>query len=551
VTVRDLIDPNITGLDDQNVEYPEVPSSYHEECLANPDLDICPQASDLCGNVTITFNETTHNGTCLFAYTIVRVWTATDLVGHTVTTQQTINVMDTTPPELHFDHCQVDPDVTEVYEWGEGVPVMDTDCVTATDNSGQSLEVTADETILEEDAVHEYTIVRTFTAEDDCGNVGISVVTLLVVDTTPPELKEYPRDETVECDALASPCVIETVPEPKENMTVFFWQRYENGTYYYTWTASDHAGNTVTHIQAVTVEDTTPPVFSRYPEDVNVSCDCDTFPAFVTIHAKDNCFAGHIVVNQTETRIDGTSPHQYMLVRTWTAVDDFSNSVTHQQTIRVYDDEAPVIIFQPNDMTLPCDMQLPPSGNIARDNCDAEVELSFAQKVVGSNSDDSGCYQLERSWSVADVTGNEASHTYTITVEDNQPPHYDEAPHAVYMNPSEQGQYTQKPDAVETLFQMSDNCGQATVSFVACNVTSGVETVGDDDCQYYADSDNLYLKAFAGYQYTVYAEAEDSCGNVVSLSRQISVCHVDGGCVVDDNFWGQTQISTISTVDSY
>ena len=46
----------------------------------------------------------------------------------------------------------------------------------------------------------DYTITRTFTATDDCGNATTATQTITIVDTTAPEFTFVPADYTIECD---------------------------------------------------------------------------------------------------------------------------------------------------------------------------------------------------------------------------------------------------------------------------------------------------------------------------------------------------------------
>ena len=71
------------------------------------------------------------------------------------------------------------------------------DDATATDNCGEvSIEVVSETT--SGDCTGEYTITRTFTATDDCGNSTSATQTITVQDTTAPELS-IPADYTAEC----------------------------------------------------------------------------------------------------------------------------------------------------------------------------------------------------------------------------------------------------------------------------------------------------------------------------------------------------------------
>ena len=65
------------------------------------------------------------------------------------------------------------------------------------------------------DCAGSYTIERTFTATDDCGNSTSATQTITVEDTTAPEFTSVPADYTAECldelildDASASTTVV-------------------------------------------------------------------------------------------------------------------------------------------------------------------------------------------------------------------------------------------------------------------------------------------------------------------------------------------------------
>ena len=69
---------------------------------------------------------------------------------------------------------------------------------TAMDNcNGAVLEVTSE--VIPGNATGNYTVVRTFTATDDAGNMASATQTITVEDTTAPEFTSVPADYTAEC----------------------------------------------------------------------------------------------------------------------------------------------------------------------------------------------------------------------------------------------------------------------------------------------------------------------------------------------------------------
>ena len=139
--------------------------------------------------MTIEEVSETIAGDCAGSYTIVRTFTATDDAGNSTSATQTITVEDTTAPEF----TSVPADYT-----AECSDELILDDASASDNCGAvSIEVSS-ETIAG-DAAGNYTVVRTFTATDDCGNSTSATQTITVEDTTAPEFTSVPADYTAEC----------------------------------------------------------------------------------------------------------------------------------------------------------------------------------------------------------------------------------------------------------------------------------------------------------------------------------------------------------------
>ena len=152
------------------------------------------------------------------------------------------------------------------------------------------------------DAAGNYTIVRTFTATDDCGNSTQATQTITVEDTTRPELT-IPADYTAECsdelildDATATDNCGEVTIEVSSETTAGDC----DGSYTVTrtFTATDDAGNSSSATQTITVEDTTAPEFTSVPSDYTVECS-DEMP-MDDATASDNCSEVSITV-ESET----------------------------------------------------------------------------------------------------------------------------------------------------------------------------------------------------------------------------------------------------------
>jgi hypothetical protein len=161
-------------------------------------------ATDNCGEVSIAVEVVTTPGDCAGNYTITRTFTATDDCGNSSSATQTITVQDTTAPML-----SIPADYTA--ECDEELVFDD---ASATDNCG-TVTITVEEVTIDTECAQEYSIERTFTATDDCGNSSSATQTITVEDTTAPIITDaggLMNGETVEvcCESLEGGV---TIPE--------------------------------------------------------------------------------------------------------------------------------------------------------------------------------------------------------------------------------------------------------------------------------------------------------------------------------------------------
>ena len=102
-----------------------------------------------------------------------------------------------------------------------------------------------------------------------------------------------PTDFTTECDNIPAPEVLEAYDDCScEVIEVILEEAQTNGCEYEitrVWTATDCSGNSVTHTQVLTVEDTISPVLSGTPEtEITINCQ-DDHPVLPLLTADDNC----------------------------------------------------------------------------------------------------------------------------------------------------------------------------------------------------------------------------------------------------------------------
>jgi len=445
ITVEDTTAPVISCPDDTTIECDEsIDPSNAGSATATDNCDTSPTvnyADQVNGNV------------------ITRTWTATDDCGNSSSCQQTITILDTTPPVIS---CPADVTI----ECDESADPSNTGAATATDNCDTGVIITYTDSDATGSCPQEKVITRTWHAEDNNGNYAECVQTITVQDTTTPVIA-CPGDITLECDQSTDPSNTGTATASDNcgSVTVIYSDNIipgscpDNYTIQRTWTATDECDNSSDCMQTITIQDTTPPVITC-PSDITIECDESTLPSNTgNASAVDNC-DGSPDVTYTDSRNYG------VITRTWTATDNCGNSSSCQQTITILDTTPPVINC-PTDVTIECDQSTDPSNTgsaTAIDNCDTNVTISYTDSETAGS-----CPQektISRTWHAEDDNGNYAECIQTITVEDTTTPVIT-CPGDITLecdqstDPSNTGSAT-----------ASDNCGAVTVTY-SDNIVSG------------------------------------------------------------------------------
>ncbi|WP_296378261.1 hypothetical protein, partial [Winogradskyella sp.] len=70
---------------------------------------------------------------------------------------------------------------------------------TATDACGSDFTLTFEDVTTNGDCAGEYSVTRTWTATDACGNASTATQTINVIDTDAPVIAALPADSTINC----------------------------------------------------------------------------------------------------------------------------------------------------------------------------------------------------------------------------------------------------------------------------------------------------------------------------------------------------------------
>jgi len=449
-----------------------LPADLNVSCASEVPPAAQMTATDTCGTATVTFSESRTNGTCANNFILERTWTATDECGNTQVHIQTIMVNDSTAPVFNGT---LPADVTVSCSTDVPAAVK----MTAADNCGTAT-VTFSENRINGSCDDNYTLIRIWTAADECGNETEYIQIITVDDKTAPLITVPAENKTVECDGAGNLTELQNWltgnggASATDNCGTVIWSNdYDSsnfvmacgntGSVKVIFTATDACGNSTQTDGIFTIIDTGKPGFAGTLPPAVITASCDNIPATVSLTATDVC--GTATVTFTETRVDGLCANSYDLVRTWTATDECGNISTYTQTIKVVDNEAPVFNgILPANVTYSCNAEVPiPAVLTATDNCGVATVTFTETRTDGACGNN---YILIRTWTATDVCGNKTQHTQTITVDDKTAPVFTTAPENVIVECDGAGNLTEFNAWLASYGGSSatDNCGAVTMS---------------------------------------------------------------------------------------
>ncbi len=469
--------------------------------------DVTDEADNCSSTLDATYTDTVVAGACEGTLVITRTWSLVDDCGNAAANQtQTITVSDNTPPIFSEEPADVSV---------ECHTVPDAPTVTASDScNSNEITVSFNEERTDGACDSDYILKRTWTAVDACGNTAEHIQTITVSDNTTPTFTAPSTIEIVadaSCNYDAGVTITGNVTDEADNCSSTLDATYTDtvvagaceGTLVITrtWSLVDDCGNAAANqTQTITVSDNTAPVFSEEPADVSV--ECSEVPNAPTVTATDSCNSNEISVSFNEERTDGTCDSDYILKRTWTAVDACGNTAEHIQTITVSDNTTPTFTAPSTieivaDASCNYDAGVTITGDVTdeADNCSSTLDATYTDTVVAGACE--GTLVITRTWSLVDDCGNAAANqTQTITVSDNTAPVFSEEPADVSV------ECHTVPDAPTVTATDSCNSNEITVSF------------NEERTEGACDSDYILKRTWT---------AVDACGNTAEHIQTITV----------------------------
>jgi len=489
ITVTDTTDP---------VVYNE-PVDFTVECGQFWDFTP-PTFEDNCDD-DLTLDSGSSESTDGCTVTITYWWSATDNCDNTTMVDLVVTIIDTTDPIIvapNGGEFSCDEDIV----YGEA---------SASDTCDEDVELTFEDVTVPGACPQSYSIERTYTAVDDCGNVATTLVIYWVYDNEAPEFTSVPEAVTIECSDALPTDQASAIDNCGEVTITVNDEWYVQGDCYSviirTWTAVDECENENTASQTITIIDTTAPVIEG-ETDVEMPCDNISTEIHASIVATDNCDTDvEIVIWGEDIPVSGSCAGK--LIRTYRAYDNCQNWSEFVQFITLIDETAPVANMDPEDMTVECGSEWSPANITFTDNCDDELTL-LPDVFVETD----GCVTTYNYvWIAIDHCDNATTVNQTITVVDTTDPIID----------SEDSEITVDCNIVVDFAvpTATDNCDEDVEVVPSYSSTPG-------DCP------GEYTEV---YTFT----AIDNCGNSSSVSY--TVHHVDNVGPVLENIPSSNEYS--------
>jgi uncharacterized protein affecting Mg2+/Co2+ transport len=321
------------------------------------------------------YSDVITNGPCQGSKIIARTWSLTDGCNNTTLKVQTITVTDAIPPTFtRPPDIAINSDVNCAYNVSVGITG---DVTNEHDNCSTGLQATYTDAINNSNPCN-IIISRTWHLVDNCGNAASNQVqTIIVHDILPPTFTRPPNITIytdANCNYNASVSVTGDVTDEHDNCSIglqaTFTDVVSSGScegsriITRTWHLVDNCGNAAANqVQIITVNDITPPTFTRPPDITiyaNFNCNYNASLAVTgdVTNVHDNCSTG-IHATYVDAIANGSCPGKKIITRTWSLVDDCGNAAPDQvQTITVLDIIPPAFTSLPTPVRTFCVINL-------------------------------------------------------------------------------------------------------------------------------------------------------------------------------------------------
>ncbi|HEX3165852.1 MAG TPA: MopE-related protein [Chitinophagaceae bacterium] len=486
-------------------------------------------ATDACGTTTVTSSDGAITGSCTKTQT--RTFTATDAGGNTSTVARTVTwTVDVTPPTFTGSYADVNLGCNPANPNGS------LGTATATDVCGAVTITSQDGSVVSYGCNR--SITRSFAATDGCNNKSTtSRIVRWISDLTPPSFTGSYADVNLGCNPVnpdgslgsataTDGCGAVTITSSDGAVISNGCNRSRTRTF----TATDGCLNTSTTSRTVRwIADITPPSFTGYYSDVNLTCNpANPDGSLGTATATDVC--GTVTITSYDGAVVSNGCNRSR-TRTFTAKDGCLNSSTTSRTVRwIYDVTAPTLTPGGTTFTLEwnpnaSDINAALGAATATDACGAATVSSSDGSVTGD------CLKSQtRTFTAKDACGNTSTVSRTVTWKyDKTPPVITNAlPSMCILAPA-----NHKMRDVVINYSLTDNCGGTISSILSVSSDEPISGTGDGDAApdwEVINNQNVRLRAERsgsgdGRVYTITITATDAGGNTSTSSVEVRVTH--------------------------
>jgi hypothetical protein len=432
-------------------------------------------ASDACSSIEITYVDEAIQAGC--PGLITRTYSVADACGNASQATQQIYLVEAGTLEFTSFPADTTVNCSDVLTLN---PLVEYSQVCF------NTQLTQSEAIVAGNCPANYTLIRTYSLSDACGNTASQVWTVTVSDTDAPQFTSVPGDLELTCGDEAvvdEPTVFDACSEvtiTSSQVTQPLTCAYEVLT---TWTATDACGNSASTEQTTIYTDDVDPEFSFIPESVTINCG----EPFVldTAEVVDGC--SEVTLAWTDEPLFDCAGSY---IRIWRAFDGCGNQALESTVVTYVDTQAPILVGIPESTNGSCGSPAFDANITAEDNCDQNPTVTIDVVSVPGNCGSIATY----TWTATDACGNSSTQTRTYTLTDDVGPDFGSASDTVY--------------AI---------CGDAASLFnvpalEATDACSEVTSVTFTDLESAADCGSIIVRTYT---------ATDGCGNTSSANQII------------------------------